>query len=50
VVLVFDHSFSELHAEGALVRALPRLERMVLSLPPIEPPPRGAKVVKLPLR
>lgn len=50
VVLVFDHSFSELHAEGALVRALPRLERMVLSLPPVEPPPRGAKVVKLPLR
>lgn len=45
--LVYDGAFSELHAEGALVRALPHLETLVLALPPVEPPPRGAKVIRL---
>lgn len=46
--LVYDGTFSELHAEGALVRALPHLETLVLALPPIEPPPRRAQVIRLP--
>lgn len=46
--LVYDGPFSELHAEGALVRALPHIETLVLALPPVEPPPRtAAKVIPL---
>lgn len=45
--LVYDGPFSELHAEGALVRSLPHIETLVLALPPVEPPPRGAKVLQL---
>lgn len=37
VVLVFEGPFSELHAEAALIRAMPVIERMVLSLPPRNP-------------
>ncbi len=48
--LVYDGPFSELHAEGSLVRALPHLETLVLALPPVDPPPRGAKVIALPRR
>lgn len=49
LVLVFDGAFSELHAEAAVVHALPVIERMVLSLPPVDPPPRAkeGKVVRL---
>ena len=50
LILVFDAPFSQLQAEGALVHALPLIEKLVLSLPPVEPPPRGARVVKLPSR
>ncbi|MGF1468896.1 MAG: hypothetical protein ACFCGT_22455 [Sandaracinaceae bacterium] len=46
-VLVFEGPYSELHAEGPLVRVLPTLESLVLALPPVEPPPRGAKVIPL---
>lgn len=45
LALVFDGGYSELHAEGPLVRALPHIETLVLALPPVEPPPRGAKVI-----
>lgn len=48
--LVYDGPFSELHAEGSLVRALPHLETLVLALPPVDPPPRAAKVIALPRR
>lgn len=47
VALVYDGPYSELHAEGPLLRALPHIENLVLSLPPVEPPPRGAKVIAL---
>ena len=45
LALVFDGAYSELHAEGPLVRALPHIETLVLALPPVEPPPRSAKVI-----
>jgi hypothetical protein len=44
LALVFDGPYSELHAEGPLVRALSYIEAMVLALPPVDPP-RGAKVI-----
>lgn len=47
VVLAFDHTFSELHAEGALLRALPAIERLVMALPP-QDPGGGARVLRLP--
>ncbi|HEY8430214.1 MAG TPA: hypothetical protein VIL20_17655, partial [Sandaracinaceae bacterium] len=47
--LVYDGPFSELHAEGSLVRALPHIETLVLALPPVDPPPRAAAKV-IPLR
>jgi len=45
LALIFDGPYSELHAEGPLVRALPHIESLVLALPPVEPPPRSAKVI-----
>jgi hypothetical protein len=48
LVLCFDVDFSELQVEGAALHALPIIERHVLALPPIEPPPRGGKVLRLP--
>jgi hypothetical protein len=47
LVLVFDGPFSELHAEGAVIRALPIIERLVTSLPPRDPVASGANVVVL---
>lgn len=47
LVLAFDATYSELHAESALMRALPLIERLVLALPPIEPPDKPGKVVRL---
>jgi hypothetical protein len=46
VLLVFHGTFSEMHAEGTLIRALPTLERLVLALPPHDPQGR-AKVERL---
>lgn len=46
VVIAFEGPYSELHAEGPLVRHLPVIERLVLALPPVEPPPRRAKVIQ----
>ncbi len=47
LALVFDGAYSELHAEGPLVRALPHIETLVLALPPVEPPPKVAKVISI---
>jgi hypothetical protein len=47
LVLVFDGGFSELHAEAALIHALPAIERLVTSLPPRDPVSGGAKVAVL---
>ncbi|MDQ3037679.1 MAG: hypothetical protein M3Y87_35125, partial [Myxococcota bacterium] len=47
LVLVFDAAFSELHAEAALIHALPAIERLVTSLPPRDPVSGGAKVAVL---
>jgi hypothetical protein len=46
-ILVYEGPFSELHAEGALVRALPVIEKLVTSLPPRDPASGGAKVAVL---
>lgn len=37
--LVFDGEFDELRAERAAADALPRIERLVLALPPLDPEP-----------
>ncbi|AKF10228.1 hypothetical protein [Sandaracinus amylolyticus] len=47
VVLVFDAPFSELHADAALIHAMPVIERLVTSLPPRDPVSGGAKVAVL---
>ncbi len=47
LVLVFSGPYSELHAEAAVVRALPLIERLVTSLPPRDPVATGAKVAVL---
>ena len=49
-VLVFDETYSPLHAEGHVQRALPHIERLLLALPPVDPDAggaRGAKVIRL---
>jgi hypothetical protein len=40
-LVVYPGPFSELQAEGALVRALPVIEQLVTALPPAEPPPHS---------
>lgn len=45
VVLVYEGEFAELAATGVLMRALPAIEKLVLALPPIEPTPKGARVI-----
>jgi hypothetical protein len=50
LALLFDNPMSEPMAVGALVHALPTIERLVLALPPIDPPRAGAKVVRMPAR
>jgi hypothetical protein len=50
LVLAFDAQFSELHAEAAVIHALPTIERLVIALPPVEPPPRAGQLVRLPPR
>lgn len=47
LILVFDSAYSELHAEAAVLRALPTIEKLVTSLPPRDPIPQGAKVARL---
>jgi hypothetical protein len=48
LVLAFDDTFDELRAERAVLEALPRIERLVLALPPHDPAPfEGAGAVAL---
>jgi hypothetical protein len=48
LVVVFDGAFDELRAERAILEALPRVERLVLALPPLDTPPStGAGVIAL---
>lgn len=47
VVLVFTAPYSPLRVEGVMRRALPVVERLVLELPPLDPKPKGGRVVPL---
>jgi hypothetical protein len=48
LVMAFDGAFDELRAERAILEALPRVERLVLALPPLDPSPStGAGVIAL---
>jgi len=48
LVVVFDAPFDELRAQRALIEALPRIERLVLALPPLDPQPHaGAGVLRM---
>jgi hypothetical protein len=44
IVVVFDAPFDELRAERAILEALPRIERLVLALPPLDPVPQGGVI------
>lgn len=46
LVMVYEEAFSELHAEGAALHALPLIERLILALPPIDPSPGKAEVIR----
>ena len=48
--LVCQGAISEPVAVGALLHALPLIERLVLALPPVDPSPGGAKIMRMPLR
>lgn len=54
LVVVYDQPFDELRAERAIVDSLPRIERLVLALPPLNPPPpfegAGAVAMRRPRR
>jgi hypothetical protein len=39
LIVVFDRPFDELRAERTIAEALPRVERLVLALPPLDPKP-----------
>ncbi|PRP93253.1 hypothetical protein ENSA5_43480 [Enhygromyxa salina] len=45
VILVYGGPFSEIGAAGVMLRAVPAIEKLVLSLPPIDPAPKGARVL-----
>lgn len=47
LISVFEGAFSELHVESAVVHALPAIEQMLLALPPLDPPPRPGRVIRL---
>jgi hypothetical protein len=46
LLLIFDGPYSELHAEAALLHLLPTVEQLVTALPPLEPPPTKARVMR----
>lgn len=50
VSLYFERPLSEPVAVGALLHAMTTLERLVLALPPVDPPPPGGQVIRLPRR
>jgi hypothetical protein len=45
VILVYGGPFSELGAARVMLRALPAIEHLVLALPPVDPTPKGARVL-----
>jgi hypothetical protein len=46
LLLVFDAPFDELRAERAMLESLPRVERFVMALPPMDPSPQaGARAM-----
>lgn len=47
ISLYFDGPLSEPVAVGALLHAAGYIERLVLALPPVDPPPAGGKVLRL---
>jgi hypothetical protein len=48
LVVVYEAAFDELRAERAILESLPRIERLVLALPPLDPQPtEGAGAVAL---
>jgi hypothetical protein len=49
VALAFNGDISEPVALGAMMHAMPAIERFVLALPPVDPPP-GGKIVRMPAR
>ena len=49
LVLSFKGDLSEPVAVGALLHAADAIERLVMALPPVDPPP-GGKVIRLPRR
>jgi hypothetical protein len=51
LVVVFDAPFDELRAERAIQDSLPRIERLVLALPPLDPRPyAGVAALRRPRR
>jgi hypothetical protein len=51
LVLVFEAPFDELRAERAILEGLPRIERLVLALPPLDPAPHaGVMAMRRPRR
>jgi len=46
LIVVFAGDFSELHVESTVLHALPTIEQLLLSLPPLDPKPKGASVLK----
>lgn len=50
LLVVFEGAFSELSVESAVVHALPGIEHLVMSLPPLDPEPpasSGGRVIRL---
>jgi hypothetical protein len=50
VILVYGGPFSEIGAARMMQRAVPAIERLVLSLPPVDPTPKGARVLQFKAR
>lgn len=50
LVAVFDDRFSELHVESAMLQAIPTVEQLLFALPPIDPPRKAGRVLRLPRR
>lgn len=50
LVAIFDDEFSELHVESAMLQAIPTVEQLLFALPPVDPPPKAGRVMRLPAR
>jgi hypothetical protein len=47
LILAFDGAFSEPQAEGVFQRAQSQIEKLIVSLPPTDPPPRPGRVLAM---